>query len=429
MFLDIKDLKLIQIMVIISITTIFLNLGNTYSQQEEKLNSTTTGNSTLDYANTLGNISSTGNSTLDYANTLGNISSTGNSTLEFSGTNITNFTLDPILNRENVTRLISNFDYTNLCANQFGKNCVFWYGSIEQIRTNYHNQGGDISKHSNTAYGWIDNPQGENVINYLFGTVGASPKLVAAPGKWVGYQSQGLGIAITPEVNNINGLDLIVAWIDNPQHHNYANYYVGFDLDNNGNALGGWSDLKPIAPGKWIGYESQGAGLAVTNLDNDPRPELVFSWIDNPQHHNKAYYYVGYNMDENGNVLGGWSDLKEIDPGKWIGYESEAAGITIADLSNNGRPDLVFYHVDNPQDHNYAYYRIGYDLDSNGNILGGWTRTAQIGGSVGYHTDGGGIATNPFSDSNGLYDLTIFTIDNPQYDNYGKIRNGYANPP
>ena len=414
MLLDIKDLKLILIMIIISLTAIFLNLENTYSQQEKKLNTSTTGNSTLDYANTLGNISSTGNSTLD-----------------FSGTNITNFTLDPILNRENVTeRLISNYDYTNLCTGGYGteKNCVFWWGSVQQIRTNYHNQGGDISRYHIDAFGWLDNPQGGNVINYLVGTVGVSPKLVAAPGKWVGYESQGLGIALTPEVNNKNGLDLIVAWIDNPQRHNYANYYVGFDLDNNGNALGGWSDLKPIAPGKSTGYENQGAGLAVTNLDNDPRPELVFSWIDNPSLENKAYYYVGYNMDENGNV-GGWSDLKEIDPGKWIGYESEAAGITIADLSNNGRPDLVFYHVDNPEYHNYAYYRIGYDLDSNGNVLGGWTRTAQIPGSVGYHTDGGGIATHPFPNGRGLYDLTIFTIDNPDKDNYGKIRDSEAIPP
>ena len=187
--------------------------------------------------------------------------------------------------------------------------------------------------------------------------------------------------------------------------------------------------MAKLSFGKSIGYESQDAGLAITNLDGDVRPEVVFSWIDNPAHHNSAYYYVGFNMDENGNVLGGWSDLKQIDPGKWIGYESGAAGVTIVDLNNNGMPDLTFYHVDNPQEHNYAYYRIGYDLDGNGNIVNGWSRIAQIPGSVGYHTEGGGIATNPFGTSDGLYDFQIMNVDNPEEHNHAYIRHGDALPP
>jgi hypothetical protein len=143
---------------------------------------------------------------------------------------------------------------------------------------------------------------------------------------------------------------------------------------------------------------------------------------------NPAFYYVGYDLDASGNPVNGWCGLKQIDPGHWIGSHSQGTDISIADLNNNGRPDLVFYHIDDPDLHNYSYYRIGFDLDELGNVQGGWSAIARIPGTTGYHNQGGGIAVNPVFFSNGLHDLWAFVIDNPPQWNNGLLAIGGPNP-
>jgi hypothetical protein len=40
--------------------------------------------------------------------------------------------------------------------------------------------------------------------------------------------------------------------------------------------------------------------------------------------------------------------------------------VVAADISGNGRPDLVVFHIDNPGGDNHSYYPIGWDLDAAG---------------------------------------------------------------
>lgn len=46
----------------------------------------------------------------------------------------------------------------------------------------------------------------------------------------------------------------------------------------------------------------------------------------------------------------------------WFGWEDQGAGIAVADVNRNGRPDLVIFHVDNPGGDNHGYYRVISDL-------------------------------------------------------------------
>ena len=57
----------------------------------------------------------------------------------------------------------------------------------------------------------------------------------------------------------------------------------------------------------------------------------------------------------------------------WISWRDQGAAVTIADVSGNGQPDLIVFHVDDfHTDHqrrpNKGFYRIGRDLTATGQV-------------------------------------------------------------
>ena len=78
----------------------------------------------------------------------------------------------------------------------------------------------------------------------------------------------------------------------------------------------------------------------------------------------------------------GWKDPTQV-PG-WFGWENQGGGVAVADISGNGRPDLVVFHIDNPEGDNHGYYRIGWNFDINGNVADGWTDPIMVPGWFGW---------------------------------------------
>jgi len=236
---------------------------------------------------------------------------------------------------------------------------------------------------------------------------------------WFGAEDQGGGIAVA-DLNGNGQPDLIVYHIDNPDGENHGYYRIGWDLDSNGNPRNGWSNPTPI-PG-WFGAENQGGGIAVADLNGNGQPDLIVYHIDNPGGENHGYYRIGRDLDSNGNPRNGWSNPTPI-PG-WFGGENQGGGIAVADLNGNGQPDLIVYHIDNPGGENHGYYRIGWDLDSNGNPQNGWSNPTPIPGWFGGENQGGGIAVANLN-GNGQPDLIVYHIDNPGGENHGYYRIGW----
>jgi hypothetical protein len=139
--------------------------------------------------------------------------------------------------------------------------------------------------------------------------------------------------------------------------------------------------LPTYIPG-WFGAEDQGGGIAIADVNANGRPDLVVFHIDNPNGENHGYYRIGYDLSTGGGVSG-WTSPTYI-PG-WFGAEDQGGGIAIADVNANGNPDLVVFHIDNPNGENHGYYRIGYDIgtstlppngDADGDGLSnGWEQT------------------------------------------------------
>ena len=230
---------------------------------------------------------------------------------------------------------------------------------------------------------------------------------------WFGAENQGAGIAIA-DLNRNGRPDLIVFHIDNPSGQNRGYYRIGWNLDTKGNVTGGWSEMKQI-PGSF-GAENQGAGIAIADLNGNGRPDLIVFHIDNPSGENRGYYRIGFNLDSNGNATN-WSEVKPI-PG-WFGKENQGGGVAIGDINGNGRPDLIVFHIDNPSGENRGYYRIGWNLDANGNAAGGWTDVKQIPQWFGWENQGAGIA---IANVNNRPRLVVFHIDNPKGENTGYYR-------
>lgn len=120
----------------------------------------------------------------------------------------------------------------------------------------------------------------------------------------------------------------------------------------------------------WFSFENQGGNIAAADLTGTGKQDLLVITIDNPGGKNRGIYRIGRALNGDGIPTGGWTPW--IDVPDWFSFENEGAGAAIADVDQDGHQDLIVFMIDSPAGRNQGFYRVGKQLDANGNILGGW---------------------------------------------------------
>ena len=184
-------------------------------------------------------------------------------------------------------------------------------------------------------------------------------------------------------------------------------YRIGYDVNSEGIPQT-YSSWIPI----WhsIGNFSSGLGAAVTELNGNDTPELVVAWVDNPSGENSAGYRVCWDLASTGK-FSSCGESKHI-PGH-IGSSTNGAGLEIVDLNGNGQPEMIFGWIDNPTDVNKGFYRVGWDVDSNGDSSDWWTDPKEIEGAFGPGNAGLGLTVDDL-DGNGQLDLAAAWVRSPK---------------
>jgi len=244
---------------------------------------------------------------------------------------------------------------------------------------------------------------------------------VTSIGGWWGKYTSGAGIAVG-DINGNGRPDLVVVHIDNPDGADSTHYRIGWDLTTSG-AVTSWSG--PFGfPAGFHGSRTQGADVALYDLNGNGRLEMVVGTVDDATGENTITYSVGWDLSTSGGISSYSGTHTKTG---WVGSTTEDLGLDIADMDGNGKPDLVVSWVDAPSGDDVHVYQVGYDLSpSTGAVSSGWsgsgssaTTARTLNARLGENTHGADVAVYDFN-NDGSKDLVSVHIDHVN-DNTGYL--------
>jgi len=245
-----------------------------------------------------------------------------------------------------------------------------------------------------------------------FCSIPVFPQYITVPG--VGTEAQGAGVAIA-NLNRNPRPDLFFLAYDNRAGNNTFYYMIGQDLTREGVVQYHWNDAIAVSG---MGSAAQGAGIALTNLDADGRLEMILmAYNDLDVGQNTFSYKIGMNLDPLGRTSE-WTEAITI-PG--VG-EADGAGIAVANLDNNPRPELVVMAYCDPVGPNWFCYKIGWNLSTAG-VASSWTTAINIPG-VGNEGQGAGITITNL-DENPRPEMILMAYDAPSGPNTFRYKIGW----
>jgi Domain of unknown function (DUF1929)/Kelch motif len=171
----------------------------------------------------------------------------------------------------------------------------------------------------------------------------------------------------------------------------------------------------------WFSFENQGGNIAVADLTSTGKQDLLVIAVDNPAGQNRGVYRIGRALDAKGIPGGGWTPW--IDVPDWFSFENQGVGAAIADVDHDGQQDLIVLMIDSPPGRNRGLYRIGRQLDSNGNVAAGWGPWIEVPDWFSFDNQHCAVAAADL-DGDGNLELIVAMIDDPAGPNRALYRIG-----
>ncbi len=187
------------------------------------------------------------------------------------------------------------------------------------------------------------------------------------------------GDVAVADISGDGKLDLLGLWMEQAdQQHGgtvSAHYQIVWDVMGTPTA----SAPKDLL---WTPPVAQGVGVAVADISGNTRPDLLVLWTDQQSGGGIAgHWRVGWSLDVQGNVTGGWSPTGSVPAGSSFGEQSRGAAVALADITGTGQPDLVVFHLAVSGGQKQGRYLVGWDLDPAGQPAGGWSGSRDVPGS------------------------------------------------
>lgn len=159
--------------------------------------------------------------------------------------------------------------------------------------------------------------------------------------------------------------DIILTAIDNwDKGLDYWRFRVGTNCDAAGNCT--WAGVQAVESGAAV---LTGGGVAVTQLDTNPRPDVILAGIDSWNRGQDYWRYrIGMNCDGNGACT--WSGIQPVAGG---GLHMSGGGVAVGDIDGTGALRVVLTAIDN-WDTGPDYWRYAIGSNCNG-VTGACTWT------------------------------------------------------
>ena len=97
---------------------------------------------------------------------------------------------------------------------------------------------------------------------------------------------------------------------------------------------------------------------------------------------------------------------------EWPWWQNASVAAATTDLDGDGRPELIVLTVDDAEEANTGWYRVGRALDAGGKVTGGWGDWTPIPDWFPWENQGAGAAVADL-DGDGRPELLVLQVDNP----------------